>query len=230
MNKLCRSYNTLGINKTLFITRQRGIPHAPKRTCRNNPTRLNGSTTLLEKYLELRRVRFVSVVPVKAESNQNIVDVKVSLTGHVQRNSQTRNRKNKYKLDWELFTTDGICQQRAAAVVISSLNRAIKPCSMSIIDVDIGDVRPPVRCERRIGWCDSAEDYSRLQKSIDCKGRGTMTIEGPPHPRRGITGKTLKTSSTYVHDEKAMGVSACFAAFHAITRRGLALQRPSNIQ
>ena len=72
-----------------------------------------------------------------------------------------RRPKNRREFDWQLFTSDAKCRERAVARVISTLNLLIQPRSTSgivecltaaNIDAVEKEVPPPARVNRRNTW------------------------------------------------------------------------------
>ena len=103
--------------------------------------------------------------PAKVDSDQDILYIKVRLSGHFAPNRQvrrpTKRRELDRQLDRQFVMSDGMCRERLVDRVISTLNQPIQPRNTSgtvaffttaMIDAVDKEVPPPACSQHRHGW------------------------------------------------------------------------------
>ena len=120
----------LALTDTFFSARKGGKSHTYNRTSPKNRKQIDDIFT---RQAHRPRVHDVEVVPqppppAKANSDHNIVHIKVRLTGHVAPNRQSPKAPRSRHFDRQ-FLSDGNCRQRVVARVVSTLNQSMLPCT-----------------------------------------------------------------------------------------------------
>lgn len=221
----------LALTNTFFSTRKGGISHTHNGTGPNDRKRID---YILTRQVHRTRVHDVKVVPqppppAKADSDHNIVHMKVRLSGHFASNRQARKTPKGRPFDRKVFMSDGKCRERVVARVVSTLNQPSQPHNIAgmvtlftstIIDAVKVEVPPTPHQPRKRGWCESAETSAAFKIAWSAREDARQHLRA--HPRDSTAWKTLRTACANLREVVAVGVHAYFEEYLSETERLLA--------